>query len=76
MVDQDLLERVIRLDDVARRELRDAIDRSLPAEVTPKLAALLDALIADADAHPEQRVPWETIRGRTRAKIAEAKKRA
>lgn len=76
MVDRDLLERVMRLDDVARRELRDAIDDSLPVEVTPNLAALLDARIADADAHPEQRVPWETIRDRTRTKIAEAKKSA
>lgn len=73
MVDHDLLERVLRLDIDARRELRDAIDESLPAEVAPGLAALLDARIADADAHPDAGVPWEVVRDRARARVAETK---
>lgn len=76
MVDHDLLERVLRLDVNARRELRDTIDESLPAEVTPELAALLDARIADVDAHPEGGVPWVVVRDRTRIRVAAAKKSA
>ncbi|WP_054679425.1 hypothetical protein [Microbacterium sp. No. 7] len=76
MVDHDLLERVLRLDAEARRELRDAIDQSLPAEVAPRLAALLDARIAEADAHPGDAVPWEVVRDRARTKVATAKKTA
>ena len=76
MVDHDLLERVLRLDADARRELRDAIDESLPTEITPELAALLDARISEAEAHPEDGVPWEVIRDRARAKVAAAKKSA
>lgn len=77
MVDQDLMKRVLRLDTDARRELRDAIDQSLPvAEITPELAALLDARIAEADAHPGDSVPWEVVRDRARAKVAAAKKTA
>lgn len=76
MVDHDLLERVLLLDADARRELRDAIDQSLPVEVTPQLAALLDARIAEADADPEDAVPWEVVRDRARAKVAAARKTA
>lgn len=76
MVDHDLLERVLRLDADARRELRDAIDESLPAEVAPELAALLDARIVDADDHPEESVTWEVVRERARARVAAAKKSA
>lgn len=76
MVDHDLLERVLRLDVDARRDLRDAIDESLPVEVTPELAALLDARIAAADAHPEDGVPWEIVRDRARTRVAAAKKSA
>lgn len=70
MVDHDLLERVLRLDADARRELRDAIDQSLQVEVGPRLAALLDARIDEADAQPQDAVPWESVRDRTRAKVA------
>lgn len=76
MVDRDLLERVLRLDDDARRELRDAIDESLPVEVSPRLATVLDSHLAEADAHPEDRVAWEIIRDRARAKVAAAKRTA
>lgn len=76
MVDHDLLERVLSLDVEARRAFRDAIDESLPVDVPPQLAALLDARIAEADAHPEDSVPWETVRERALAKLAAAKKSA
>lgn len=76
MVDHDLLERVLRLNADARRELRDAIDQSLPVEVTAELAPLLDGRIAEADAHPEDAVPWEAVRDRARAKVAAARKTA
>lgn len=76
MVDHDLLERVLSLDADARRELRDAIDQSLPVEVTAELAALLDARIAEADADPEDAVPWEVVRDRARAKVAAARRTA
>ncbi|MFT3876626.1 MAG: hypothetical protein QM708_09425 [Propioniciclava sp.] len=72
MVDHDLLEQVLSLDADARRDLRDAIDQSLPVEVTAELAALLDARIAEADAHPEDAAPWEAVRDRARAKVAAA----
>lgn len=76
MIDHDLLERVLRLDAEARRELRDAIDQSLPVEVTPELAALLDDRIAGADAHHEDAASWEVVRDRARAKVAAARKTA
>lgn len=76
MVDHDLLERVLRLDADARRELRDALDRSLPVEVTPQLTALLDSRIAEADAHREDAVVWEAVRDRARAKVAAVTKTA
>ena len=75
MVDQELLARVMRLDVGTRRELRDAIDESLPVEIAPELAAFLDDRIAQADAHPEERVPWEVVRAHGRATIT-AKKTA
>ncbi|KAB1653851.1 hypothetical protein F8O01_14600 [Pseudoclavibacter chungangensis] len=70
MVDHELLERVLSLDADSRRELRDAIDESLPVEVTSELAALLGARIAQADADPEDAVPWDAVRDRARAKVA------
>ena len=76
MVDHDLLERVLRLDADARRELRDAIDQSLPVEVTPQLAALLDVRVGEAEAHPEDAVQWEVVRGRARAKVVAARNTA
>ena len=76
MVDQELLERASRLDAEARRELRDALDDSPPVEITPELAALLDERLADAEAHPEEGIPWEDVRGRMRTKVAQAKKSA
>lgn len=76
MVDRDLLDRVLRLDDDARRELRDVIDASLPVEVSPQLAEVLDSHIAEADAHPEDSVPWVIIQDRTHTRIAAAKKTA
>lgn len=76
MVDQDLLERALRLDAESRRELRDALDDSLPVDVTTELASILDARIADADAHPESRARWGTVRDRMLAKIAQAQKSA
>ncbi|WP_298226957.1 hypothetical protein [Gryllotalpicola sp.] len=76
MVDQELLERALRLDADARRELRDALDDSLPVEITPELAALLDDRLAEATAHPEEGVLWAEVRDRMRAKVAQATKSA
>lgn len=54
MVDQALLEQVMRLDESARRELRAAIDGSLDdGYVSPEIAAIIDQRIAEADANPD-----------------------
>lgn len=53
MVDNALLEQVMRLDEPTRRELRDAIDHSLDdGFVSPAIAAIIDQRIKDADANP------------------------
>ncbi|MGO1318075.1 MAG: hypothetical protein ACTMIR_13710 [Cellulomonadaceae bacterium] len=52
--------------------MRDAIDQSLPADVPPQLAALLDTRIAETDSRPVEAVPWEIVRDRARAKVAAA----
>lgn len=53
MVDQALLEQVLRLDESTRRELRDAIDDSLDdGYVSPEIAAIIDQRLAAADANP------------------------
>lgn len=52
MVDSALLEQVMLLDESARRELRDAIDESLPEYISPQVVALLEERIAEADANP------------------------
>jgi hypothetical protein len=76
MVDQELLQRVLRLDEDERREMLNALDRSLPTEVTPELADLLDARLSAADSSPENHVPWGTVQNRMRAKVASARKSA
>lgn len=54
MVDQALLEQVMRLDESTRRELRDAIEDSLDDRyVSPEIAAIIDRRIAEADADPD-----------------------
>lgn len=54
MVDPTLLEQVMRLDEPARRELRDALDDSLDdGYVSPETAAIIDQRIAEADANPD-----------------------
>jgi hypothetical protein len=54
MVDQALLEQVMRLDESARRELRDALDDSLDdGYVSTAIAAIVDQRIAEADANPD-----------------------
>lgn len=53
MVDQGLLEQVLRLDESGRRAVRAAIDESLDDEyVSPEIAAIIDERIAQADANP------------------------
>ena len=69
MVDQALLEQVMRLDESTRRELRDAIDDSLDdGYVSSEIAAIIDQRIAEADANPEDSVTLEDFEREVRAR--------
>lgn len=69
MVDQALLEKVMRLDESARRELRDALDDSLDDRyVSPEIAAIIDQRIAEADANPDDFVTLEDFEREVRAR--------
>ncbi len=65
MVDSALLEQVMLLDESARRELRDAIDESLPEYISPQVVALLEERIAEADANPDDYVTLEEFKRHT-----------
>jgi hypothetical protein len=62
MVDGTLLEQVMQLDESARRELRDALDESLPEHVSPQVVALLKERIAEADANPDDYLSLDEFR--------------
>lgn len=69
MVDQALLEQVMRLDESTRRELRDAIDDSLDdGYVSPEIAAIIDQRIAEADANPDDFVTLDEFEREVRAR--------
>ncbi|MCL2468480.1 MAG: hypothetical protein FWF02_13295 [Micrococcales bacterium] len=73
MVDQGLLEQVMRLDENARRELWVAIGSSLDAgDICEEVAAIIDERIAEADAHPEAFVTLEDDQRELRARRAAA----
>lgn len=64
-----LLEQVMRLDESARRELRDAIEESLDdGYVSPEIAAIIDQRIADADANPDDFVMLDDFEREVRAR--------
>ena len=42
-------------------ELWDSLDPDMAAPITDELAAELDRRVAEADASPEEGVPWKTI---------------
>ena len=62
MVNNPLLEQVMLLDEYARRELRDAIDESLPEYVSPQIVALLQERIIEADAHPDDYITLDEFK--------------
>ena len=69
MVDRALLEQVMRLDESARRELRDAIEDSLDdGYVSPAIAAIIDQRIAEADANPGDSVTLDEFEREVRAR--------
>ncbi len=69
MVNQALLEQVMRLDESTRRELRDAIDKSLDhGHLSPEIAAILDERIAEADAKPDDFVTLVDFEREVRAR--------
>lgn len=53
------------LDESARRELRDAIDESLPEYILPHVVALLKERIAEADANPDDYVKLDEFKRHT-----------
>ena len=57
-------------------QLRDALDDSLPVEITPEPPRCSTNGLRDAETHREEGIPWEDVRGRMRAKVAQAKKSA
>ncbi len=69
MVDKALLEQVMRLDEPARRELRDALDASLDeGDVPPGIAAIIHQRLADAIEHPEDSVALDDFEREVRAR--------
>ncbi|HMR50536.1 MAG TPA: hypothetical protein PKE40_12460 [Arachnia sp.] len=54
MVDQALLERVLQLDEDARRELLSALQGSLGETISAEVARIVDERVASADATPER----------------------
>ena len=75
MVDQALLEQVLRLDEPTRRELRDATEDSLDDDITPsmtaplaEIAAIIDRRIAKADADPDGFMPLGDFECEVRAR--------
>lgn len=64
MVDNALLTQVMHLDEAERRELRDAIDESLPDYVAPEMVALLTERIAEADASPDDYLSFDEFKRR------------
>ena len=65
MVDSALLEQVLLLDESARRELRDAIDESLPEYVSPQVVALLKVRVNEADANPDDYITLDEFKRQT-----------
>ncbi|MCL2422802.1 MAG: hypothetical protein FWD11_02735 [Micrococcales bacterium] len=73
MVDQALVEQVMRLDEAARRELWTMIGSSFDAgDVCEEVAAIIDERIAEADAHPEDFVTLQDDERELRARRAAA----
>jgi len=76
MVTPELLEAVRRLPRADQMTIVNTIAESLnnePVEVPSDVQAILLEAIADADAHPENSVPWEVVRAdldQYRARIA------
>lgn len=50
-------------------ELMDSLDPAAAMPLTPELAAELDRREAEADADPDEGVPWETIEQELRDRL-------
>ena len=68
MVDQALLERALRLDEDARRELITALQDSLGEGVSPEVARIIDERLESADAAPDNFVPLRAFEREVRAR--------
>lgn len=69
MVDNALLEQVMKLDADSRLELRDAIEASVVSEyLTPELATLLADRVAEDDAANHDDISLEELERRTQAR--------
>jgi len=61
----EILEELRRMTEPERRELVETIDLEFGDfndELTPEQIAELERRAADARAHPERGIPWETLR--------------
>lgn len=69
MVDQALLERALRLDEPARRELISVLQNSLDnGEVSPEAATIIDQRIVEADTNPDDFVPVDEFEREVRTR--------
>lgn len=67
MIDESLLSRVTSLSPADRLELIGKVWDTLSVDdlpVTDAEKALLDARLADMEAHPDDQSPWTEVRGR------------
>jgi len=63
MIDNELLQQVLRLDEASRHELRAAIDSSLDdGDVDHALASFLDVRIAHVDQNPNDRLTVDELK--------------
>ncbi|GHF12563.1 hypothetical protein [Pseudolysinimonas yzui] len=69
MVEQGLLERALRLDEGARRELISLLQGSLDhGEISPEVATIIDQRVAEADANPDDFTPLDEFEREVRAR--------
>lgn len=67
MIDESLLEQIVRLEPTERLELIEAVWDSLSPDdlpVTEAERALLDARLADMELNPADQSPWADVKSR------------
>lgn len=72
MIDASLISKVKTLSVADRLELIEAVWETLPAQSVPTTdaeKALIDARLADLDAHPDDQSPWAETRARLRGSL-------